>query len=287
MRAFVTGATGTVGRETYRALAARGIDVRVGARNPTAAMRVLPDARDVVPLDFASGLIEPACFAGIDSLFFMTPLIEDQVAASKRVLRAAIEGGVSHVVRLSSRAAGWDERSELRSWHREIEDAVREAGVTWVVLRPCSFFQNFIRHQAKNVRKMSAIILPQGDGLIPYIDAADIGDAAAECLLAPKAHHGRTYVLTGGRAYGPKGVAAEIGRILEKPVTYIDVDEGQVREMMARAGASPWLIEAALAVFTHAKAGGEAAVDPALTSILGRPATTLSEFVERNRNAWT
>jgi len=40
-------------------------------------------------------------------------------------------------------------------------------------------------------------------------------------------------------------------------------------------------------VFAHARDGGEAAVDPALTKILGRPATTLSEFVERNRGAWT
>ena len=35
-------------------------------------------------------------------------------------------------------------RSELRAWHREIDDAVRSAGATWTILRPCSFFQKFI-----------------------------------------------------------------------------------------------------------------------------------------------
>jgi hypothetical protein len=74
--------------------------------------------------------------------------------------------------------------------------------------------------------------------------------------------------------------------VIGKPLTYISIEEDQAREMMLQAGTPAWLVEAGLAVFAHAKAGGEAAVDPALTKILGRPATTLSEFVERNQDAW-
>lgn len=62
--------------------------------------------------------------------------------------------------------------------------------------------------------------------------------------------------------------------------------EEQARDMMLQMGTPPWLVEAGLAVFAHAKAGGEAAVDPALTQILERPATSLSEFVERNSEEW-
>ena len=286
MRAFVTGATGTVGREVARALLARGAEVRVGARPSSAVDEVVPSVHEVVVLDFESSAVDAALFEGIDALFFMTPLIEDQVAASQRVLDAALDGGVRHVVRLSSRSAGWDQRSALRAWHRKIEEATRESGATWSILRPCSFFQNFVRYQADSIRTMSSIIVPQGEGLISYIDAKDIGDAAAECMLDPAAHRGQTYVLTGGRAYGVKGVAAEVGRVLGRPLTYISIEEDQAREMMQQMGTPDWLIEAGLAVFAHAKQGGEAAVDPALTQILGRPATTLSEFVERNQEVW-
>jgi len=287
VRAFLTGATGTVGREVCAALLTRGAEVRVGARASSPVASVLPDAGDVVLLDFEDRTISPSLFEGIDAFFFMTPLIEDQVAASRRVLDTAIEGGVQHIVRLSSRSAGWDEQSELRAWHRQIDDAVRKSGATWTVLRPCSFFQNFIRYQAETIRNMSSIIVPQGDGLISYIDALDIGEAATRCLLHPEAHHHKTYVLTGGRAYGAKGVAAEVGRVLGKPVTYINIEEEQARDMMLQMETPPWLVEAGLAVFAHAKEGGEAALDPALTQILGRPATSLSEFVERNRDAWS
>jgi len=286
VRVFLTGATGTVGREVGRALLARGVEVRAGARASSAVADVLPGVRDVEPFDFEDDAIDPALFDGVDAFFFMTPLIEEQVIASRRVLEAAIKGGVGHVVRLSSRSSGWDRRSALRAWHREIDDAVRESGATWTILRPCSFFQNFIRYQAQTIRNMSSIIVPQGDGLISYIDAADIGEAAAECLLHPDAHHATTYVLTGGRAYGVKGVAAEIGRVIGRPLTYISIEEDQARDMMLQAGSPAWLVEAGLAVFAHAREGSEATVDPALTKILGRPATTLSEFVERNRDAW-
>jgi uncharacterized protein YbjT (DUF2867 family) len=287
VRFFIIGATGTVGREVSRALLARGADLRVGARRSSAVSDVLPGVRDVVQFDFEYGSIDPAVFEGVDAVFFMTPLMDDQVTVSRRVLDTAVRGGVRHVVRLSSRSAGWDQHSALRAWHREIEDATRGSGASWTILRPCSFFQNFIRFQAETIRNMSSIIVPQGDGLISYIDAADIGEAAAECLLRPGVHHEQTYILTGGRAYGVKGIAAEIGRVIGRPLTYISIEETQARDMMLQMGLPDWLVEAGLAVFAHARDGGEAAVDPALTKILGRPATTLSEFVERNRGAWT
>ncbi|MEM7435478.1 MAG: NmrA family NAD(P)-binding protein [Myxococcota bacterium] len=285
MRAFVTGATGTVGREVCRALLRRGVDVRVGARPASDVAAVLPDVNDIVPFDF-SDLGWPSLFEDIDALFFMTPLIEDQVPVSLRVLEAATKAGVPHVVRLSSRSAGWDQHSKLRAWHRTIDQAVHDSSMTSVVLRPCSFFQNFINYQRETIQQMSSIILPQGDGLVSYIDALDIGEAAAACLIDPGPHDGRTYVLTGGRAYGAKGVAAEIGRVIGKPITYVDVDEAQARDLMLQMGNPPWLVEAGLAVFAHTRAGGEAEVDPTLTGLIGRPASALSEFVERNRDAW-
>lgn len=286
MRVFITGATGTVGREVYRALRSTEVDIRVGARAPDQLPSGTFAGAEVVHLDFHDTTIGPAAFENVDALFFMTPLIEDQVACSKRLLEAARDAGVPHVVRLSSRSAAWDETSALRRWHREVEDAVRAFPGTSTVLRPCSFFQNFITHQAETIRQMSSIILPQGDALIAYVDARDIGDVAASCLRDADEHAGRTYTLTGGRAYGGRGVAAEIGRVLGKPVTYLSIDSEQSREMMTQMQLPPWLVEAALSVFAHAREGGEAAVDPAVAEILGRPATTLSEFVDRNQDAW-
>ena len=264
---------------------ARGIELRVGLRPSSDFAAVLPEVTDVVPLDF-TGLVGPTLFEDVDALFFMTPLIDEPVPASKQVLAAAVKAGVPHVVRLSSRSASWDERSRLRAWQREIDEMVLRADLSSVILRPCSFFQNFITYQADSIRSLSSIIMPQGNGLIPYIDATDIGDAAAACLRDPPAHDGATYVLTGGRAYGAKGVAAEIGRAIGKPVTFLDIEEEQARHMMQEMGSPDWLIEAGLAVFAHARAGLEAAVDPALTTLIGRPATSLTEFVERNAERW-
>jgi len=285
VRAFVSGATGTVGREVCRALLSRGAEIRVGARASTDVASVVPGALDVVPFDYDQP-IDRAVFEGVDAFFFMTPLMDNQVLASQTALDAALEAGVRHVVRLSSRSAGWDQRSALRAWHRQIEEQVMRSAPSWTILRPCSFFQNFIEHQGATIRDMSSIVLPQGDGLVSYVDAGDVGEVAATCLCEPDKHGDATYVLTGGRAYGAKGVAAEIARVLGRPITYIHVEPEQSETTMHALEMPPWLVEAAMAVFAHAREGGEAAVDPAVGRILGRPATTLSEFVERNADAW-
>jgi uncharacterized protein YbjT (DUF2867 family) len=286
MRVFVTGATGTVGRQVLRALQGGDFEIVAGLRTPETASAELKKAAKLVRLDYEDEGLDPATFEGADALFFMTPLIERQVARSARVLRAAREAGVKHVVRLSSRSAGWDQSSELRAWHRETEALVRDSGCDWTILRPCSFFQNFATFQRESIRRMSAILLPQGDGMIPYVDAADIGDAVARCLSEPASHQGQSYVLTGARAYGPKGIAAEIGRVIGRPVMYIEVDPEQVQHTMLQAGQPQWLVEAGLAVFAHAKSGQEASVDPTLGRLLGRAPGSLSEFVERSRAVW-
>ena len=85
MRAFLTGATGTVGREVYRELQSRGVEVRIAARESSVVADVLPGASDVVTFDFETPSLSPRSFEDIDALFLMTPLIENQVAGSDQL----------------------------------------------------------------------------------------------------------------------------------------------------------------------------------------------------------
>ena len=259
MRALVTEATRTVGFEICGALRRLGIEAH--------------------PFDHANRAPET-----VDALCLAAP--SPDVERSRLALQAALDRGARTVVLVSSRAADWDDRTEAGGLLRDVEELVKASEARWTILRASPTFQIFITNHADSIRDMSAIVLPQGDGLVSYVDALDVADVAATCVAEPDSHHGRTYVLTGGRAYGVKGVAAEIGRMVGRPITYIGVEEDQARDMMLEAGIPPQEVEARLAVLANARAGGEAAVDPALARLLGRPATTLSEFVERNRDAW-
>jgi uncharacterized protein YbjT (DUF2867 family) len=93
---LVTGATGTVGQNVVESLAARRARVRVGARDPGRAAAALAhlDGVEVVELDHARPATYAAAMRGVDRLFLLAPVVEDQVGISVRLVDAAARAGV-------------------------------------------------------------------------------------------------------------------------------------------------------------------------------------------------
>ncbi|MEZ4323981.1 MAG: NmrA family NAD(P)-binding protein [Polyangiales bacterium] len=276
MRAvLVTGATGTVGGEVLRALATHGELAPIAALRPGSRSRVGVEAR---PFDLTDEASMRAAFVGVAAFFFMTPLIEEQVSLSRRALDIALAAGVQQVVRLSSRSATWDLESELRAWHREIDADVAARAPRYTVLRPCSFMQNFLTHQAEGIRAHGRIALPIGDARLPYIDARDIADVAVAALLDPDAHHGKTYTLTGGEAIDMHRVAQALGDARGAPVRYIAVNPEKAAAGMRASDMPSWLVDSALRVHERTRAGLEAEVSDDVARVLGRAPRTIEDY---------
>ena len=68
------------------------------------------------------------------------------------------------------------------------------------------------------------ITVPTGGGTEAFVDAADIAAVAVEMLLAPDAHAGERYVLTGPQALTVREVADTIAGLIGRPVTHHDID---------------------------------------------------------------
>lgn len=279
-RILVMGATGTVGREVVHSLRTEhAFDVIPAQRSvpaPGAVERRL-DLHDTASLDEA--------LKGVDGLFFMTPLVGEQVRLSLRLLDRALDAGVRHVVRLSSRSAGWDFSSELRAWHRAIDADVAARVPLYTILRPCSFMQNFLTHQGARIRAKGQISYPLGDAAIPYIDVRDIGDVALAAFRDPARFHGQSWVLTGPTALTVAEVAEAFASVRGAPVTYQPVEPDASRRSMERLGMPPWLVESALRVHAHARAGGEAGTTDAVERILGRAPRSIEAFARDHADA--
>jgi uncharacterized protein YbjT (DUF2867 family) len=287
-RILVLGATGTVGSEVVRALLRRDdVRIRVGVRrsfafDPSAEVHFDPRV-EVVAFDYHRPETFEAAFCDVDAFFFVSPLVDDQLPTSLRALEIARECGVSHCVRLSSRATGWDEISVLRRWHREIEAAIVRSGMRWTMLRPCSFMQNVLGPPLSLVRSRGIFSIPLGNGRIPFVDAKDLGDAAALCLSDEEKHHARTYVLTGSAALSGDDVAAVLSRVRSAPVRYVASDRETARAAAVLHGAPEWLVDSGLRVYARAEHGEEAIVDDTLARLLDRAPTTFEAFAERHR----
>jgi uncharacterized protein YbjT (DUF2867 family) len=230
--------------------------------------------------DLRDDSVLEATIAGTTRLFLLSDNEPGFGAMQIAVLRAAERLGVAHLVKLSALGASGHSKSSIAGEHWEVEQALEKSTMTWTILRPHAFMQNWLGEVAESVRSERTIYSPIGDGKVPFVDTRDIAAVAAEVLLHPEAHVGRKYVLTGGEAVGYDDVAAALSSAVATPVSYhpISMDEARVRA--ETRGVSPPLIDAMLAIASYQKAGGPTSkTSDSVERILGRPPRTITDFV--------
>jgi uncharacterized protein YbjT (DUF2867 family) len=284
---LVTGATGTVGSATVKALDSLGANVRAGVRSLIKGenLKRLPGV-ELVELNFAHPESLRVAFTGVSTAFLITPFSEDQVQMAKQLIDAAQEAGVRHVVRLSASGAEAEPGIQLGRWHREAEEYLKAKELNNTVLRPGSFMQNFVHQQAGTIKTENAFYLPMGQGRISYIDARDIGEVAAEILLRPEGHDGKAYTLTGPQALTGDEVAEVFSSVLGREIRYIDVPEDAARNAMQQQQLPAWMIDSLLELYSISRAGYASGVTSDVQDVTGRSPYTFQEFVETNRDCF-
>jgi uncharacterized protein YbjT (DUF2867 family) len=268
----VTGATGNVGGALVRVLAEAGERV-------TAVSRRAPDDAPEGVLHRQADLAEPDSLRplldGADALFLL-------VAGDRPrdILDAAKAGGVRRVVLLSSQGAAT--RPEIYRHPRAFEDAVRESGLDWTILRPGGFASNAFAW-AETIRAERTAAAPFADVSLPFVDPADIADVAA-VVLTEDGHAGHSYTLTGPTPTSPRQRAAAIGDVLGTPVRFIEQSHAEARAEMLRFMPEP-VVDGTLTVLGDPTAEEQRA-SPDVERILGRPPRAFAEWVARNLAAF-
>jgi uncharacterized protein YbjT (DUF2867 family) len=273
----VTGSTGTIGSELVRLLSKASVATRAVLRDWSKARAL----EHVVWLqaDLRDETVLEATLAGTARLFLLSDNEPGFGTMQIAVLRAAEHLGVAHVVKLSALGASDHSNSSIAREHWEVEQALAASAVTWTILRPHAFMQNWLGDVAESVRSERTIYSPIGDGRVPFIDTRDIAAVAAEVLLHPEAHVRRKYVLTGGEAVGYADVAAALSAATGTRVTYRPISMDEARARSGKQGVSPPLIDAMLAIAAYQKAGGPTAkTSDTVERILGRPPRTITDF---------
>src|SRR3954462_13934028 len=134
---LVTGATGNVGAELVRTLAAAGEPVRALVRDPSRATS-LPDGVEPVAGDLnRPETLEPAIeeVRGVHLLAGYSGLPD----ALDRMRRAGVE---RVTLQSSSAVPGGDTTNAVARYHIESEAAIRASGLAWTFLQPNGFMSN-------------------------------------------------------------------------------------------------------------------------------------------------
>ncbi|HEY1370488.1 MAG TPA: NmrA family NAD(P)-binding protein [Gaiellaceae bacterium] len=200
---LVTGATGNVGAEVVRDLAARGEPVRAFVRDADRARAVLGEDVELAVGDFSDAGSLHRAMGGVDRVFLSAADGPQKAAQETAVIDAA--AGARLIVKASTVMAEAGSPLPCFDWNGRIEAHLRTAQVPSVVLQS-GFYMTNLLSAAEQVRNTGKLFAPAGRGTIAMIDPRDVGRVGAT-VLTGDGHEGHTYVLTGPEAIGYEQVA--------------------------------------------------------------------------------
>lgn len=278
---LVTGATGTIGSEVFRRLAAAGERPRAFVRDPRIARARLGDAVEHVVGDLDRPETVEAGLAGVDRVFLLTRQSSRQPQQERNVIDAAVRSGVRQLVKLSVFRA--DERSPLQiaRQHRQAERALERSGLTHTIVRPVFLMQNLL-----GMLRGGAIHTAAGDGRLAMVDARDVA-AVAVAALTSRGCDGKTHTLTGPEAVTFDEVAEILSRQTGMSVRHVRVAPDDVRNALERSGMEGWFADDMAKLHGMLAAGYEQLVTDDVRTVTGTAPCTLAELATHFAHQFT
>lgn len=273
---LVTGATGNVGREVVTELLKRGKKVRVFTR----------DAGKVAPLgnrvELATGdFTQPDTFAraasGAEGIFMMNGALDGEV--SRKLIASAKAQGEPRIVFLSSLFAGIPD-SRIGAMHKAKEDAIRDAGLSGVFLRPGGFMTNSFQWIG-SIRAQNVVYNPLGNGKVAPIAAEDVAAVAAEAFTRSPLPE-PILELTGDTPLSVAEQVAILAKVLGKEIRCTEVPIDAAVEGALRNGIPRELADAVRESFTAIRDGKAATVTDTVAHVLGHLPTTYQAWASKH-----
>jgi len=283
---LVMGATGTVGSGVVDILAEQGADFAAAVRDDESEARLRDLGVDTVRADYSDPDSLLAAMHGVAHVFLILPLDQSMMDWGRNAIAAAKEAEVKCVVRSSVLGADANAHFRLGRAHGVMDQTLDESGLPFVVLRPNTFMQNYVRYLGPAIRETGLLPLAEQDGATSFIDARDVAAAVAAVLLEPDRHLGRIYTLTGPEALDNTAVAEIIAKAAGRDVRYQKVEIEEAGLALESLGMPEWNVHMVLSMTRYVKAGYAAFTTKAVEHLTGRPARTFEQFAEDFADAW-
>jgi uncharacterized protein YbjT (DUF2867 family) len=283
----VIGATGNTGSVVANRLLDQGKKVRVLGRSAERLQPFVARGAEAFVADISDQAAATRAFTGADAVYAMIPpdmtsqdFRSEQHRVSDAIAGALEQSGVKHVVSLSSVGADKESGTGPVVGLREFENRLnRITGLNVVHLRAGYFMQNTLG-QAGAIHAMGKTAGPlRGDLKLPMIAARDIGDAAAELLLALDFSGKQTRELLGQRDLSMDEATAIIGEAIgQADLKYLQLPPEQMLPTFVQMGMSSNIAGLILEMAAALNSGHMRALEP--RSSRNTTPTTFDTFVQ-------
>jgi len=278
MTILVTGASGHLGRLVVESLLARGVapaDIRAGARDTAKIADLAALGVQTVRLDYTDADSVTSAVAGIDRVLLISGSeVGQRVAQHSAVISAAASAGVSQLVYTSAPRATTSDLV-LAPEHKATEEAIAASGVPATILRNNWYTENYLGDLA-SAGASGVLASSVGSGRVASASRRDFAEAAA-AVLTTDGHVGAVYELGGDVAWGFDELAAAIGEVSGREVSYTPQSTEERAAALAAAGLDEGTIGFVIALDANIRDGALAETTGDLSRLIGRPTTPLVE----------
>jgi uncharacterized protein YbjT (DUF2867 family) len=219
---LILGGNGKTGRRVAERLTKRALPVRIGSRSGQPSF------------DWETSATWRPALQNVGAVYitYYSDLAFTGAAETVRSFtKLAVDNGVRRLVLLSGRG----EAGALLG-----EQAVRESGVEWTIVRSSFFCQNFSESFLVEPILGGEVAFPAGAVKEPFIDVEDIADVAAAALAEDKhvgqVHVGQIYEVTGPRLMTFAEAVGEIAQATGREIRYVPISAKEYEDMMVEHG---------------------------------------------------
>ncbi|EKO3945012.1 SDR family oxidoreductase [Vibrio fluvialis] len=267
-KVLVLGASGHVGQPLVAELLAKGEQVKAASRSGQAF-----GAAEGVVFDIADPTTFDAAFDGVDRAYVMLP---GGYVESKALLEPVIQAAAERNVKVVFQSVlGVDADDSIP--YRQVEIALENSGVPYVILRPNWFADNFHTYWKAGIDQ-GVIGVPAGEGKSSFIDVRDIASSAAAALTTNRFDN-QAFNLTGPEALSYAQAAQKISEAIGKPVAYQAMEEGAFCDLLKSVGVPADYAEFLTSIFYPVREGWTAGVSDAVVTLTGKAPRSLDEYI--------
>ena len=289
---LVTGASGNLGKLVLDALLKRGVaasDIIATTRDAAKLAGYAAKGIEVRHADFNDSASVKAAFAGADRVAIISTDALDgngtRIRQQTGAVAAAKEAGVKHIVYTSMPNPHEGSRITFEADHRLTEDAVKNSGLSYTILRN-SWYQENLFMNLPQVLASGTWYTSAGQGKVSHIARQDCADALA-AVLASGSTESRVYTLTGSQSFTTDEIASQVSDATGKPISVVHLTDEQLAGGMKSAGVPDFLVPFLVGFDANTREGAADLVNTDVETLIGRKPRALRAFLDENKAALT
>lgn len=284
----ISGAGGQLGAEVTRVLLQRGVppaQLILVTRTPDRLGEFAQRGVAIRRGDFSDADSLPLAFAGGTTLLLISTDHPgpERVAMHRAAIDAARSAGIRRIVYTSIVDVGERATEAMFTDHLKTEDALRDSGLQWTVLRNQVYDDLQLNSLAAAV-KLGTFNHNWGDGKVAFISRHDCAVAAAAALTSSD-HENGVLNMTGPDLLSADALARVLTRMTHHTVKAADYEDDAFERQLQAAGLPPMVSQMSAQLGDAIRRGSFDVRTQDFERLVGRAPMSLEAFLRAHADA--